>query len=277
MSFLCIGGNVGMWGILIGIAIYAIALVILIGKEGMREYNTKIVWTKEEVEKVKGASIMGWKLLIVVIFLVGAALLGYCSLHKMPDKDQLSQQNGIVTKITESGDGTLEVYLQNHQKPYVIPNDAKRLLDQKKLEATKQTKTEISILYRSEKGLLKKEQTSVIYDLKRAKKQLLAYEEYQQSYLSMNHLWVEISLMLFTIAILSMGLLLYAKKNPEMYKVICIMKPEKAIRPTLAQKVSREVDDILTKNLESENGRVDAGYYGKIRRTFKNSEDKKQD
>lgn len=266
-----------MWGILIGIVIYAVALVILIGKEGMREYNTKIVWTKEEVEKIKDASIMGWKLLIVVIFFVGAALLGYGFLHTIPDKNQLSQKKGIVTKITESGAGTVEVYLQNDREPYVIRNDAKRLLDQKKLAASKQTKTEISILYRSEKGLLKKGQTLVIYDLKRAQKQILAYEDYQKSYTDINHLWVEISLMLFTIAILSLGLLLYAKKNPEMYKVICIMKPEKAIRPTLAQKVSREVDDILTKNLEPENGRVDAGYYGKIRRTFKNSEDKKQD
>lgn len=266
-----------MWGILIGIAIYAVAMVVLIGKEGMREYNSKTVWTTEEIDKIKGSAVMGWKLLIVIVFLAGLGLLGYHFLNEMPSKDELSQHNGIVSKITDSGTGTVEFSFKDQKEMYVIRNDEKRFLDRKKLEKMKTTEECINILYRKEKSFLQQDQVYAVYDVKTEKDSILTYEDYEQFQTNMNYLWLQTSFMLFTIAILSAAILIYAKKNPKVYKIICIMKPEKAIKPTLSQKVSREVDDILTKNLEPKNGRIDAGYYGKLPKIFKNSDEKEQD
>ena len=50
-----------MWGMIAAAVIYVAAIGIIIGREGMRHSRTHTEWTMEEIEKVKGSAVMGWK------------------------------------------------------------------------------------------------------------------------------------------------------------------------------------------------------------------------
>lgn len=139
-----------MWGIIAAAVIYAVAIGFNVGKEGMRQNRNHTEWTMEEIEKVKGSAVMGWKLLIVMLVIAGAALLVY---NRFFETDE-----------------------------------------------------------------------------------------------SLAFWWVQISCALFMAAAISIGLLFYAKKNPAIYKIICIMKPEKEIRPTVAQRVESGMKGIWEEN-----------------------------
>ena len=139
-----------MWGIIAAAVIYVAAIGIIIGREGMRHSRTHTEWTMEEIEKVKGSAVMGWKMLIGMLLLAGAALIAYS---------------------------------------YFVETDQ-----------------------------------------------------------DLRYCWIQISCALLTAAVISIGLLLYAKKKPEIYKIICIMKPEKEIRPTVAQRVEKGMKGIWEEN-----------------------------
>lgn len=139
-----------MWGMIAAAVIYAAAIGFNVGKEGMRQNRNQTAWTMEEIEKVKGSAVMGWKLLIVMLLIAGSALLMY------------------------------------------------------------------NRFFETDKAL--------------------------------GFWWVQISCALFTAAVISIGLLFYAKKNPAVYKIICIMKPEKEIRPTVAQRVESGMKGIWEEN-----------------------------
>ncbi|MDO4941886.1 MAG: hypothetical protein Q4E73_03465 [Lachnospiraceae bacterium] len=139
-----------MWGMIAAAVVYAVAIGFNVGKEGMRQNRNRTEWTMEEIDKIKGSAVMGWKLLIAMLLIAGAALL--------------------------------------------------------------------------------------------------VYEHFFETDKALGFWWIQISCALFTAAVISVGLLLYAKKNPTIYKIICIMKPEKEIRPTVAQRVESGMKGIWEEN-----------------------------
>lgn len=79
------------------------------------------------------------------------------------------------------------------------------------------------------------------------------------------YIFLQVACGMITMGILAVILLLYAKKNPKAYRIICMSKTERGIKPTLAQKVAKEIDQILEENLVDDSTKVDAGYYGKFK------------
>jgi heme/copper-type cytochrome/quinol oxidase subunit 2 len=174
-----------MWGIIAAVVISLIAGIITVGKEGMREYHTQSVWTDEEVDRVKGIYVFGWRLVTVVLLAVGILLFVY------------------------------RYYLGNPEHTIGMGD----------VEMTR-------------------------------------------------YVCLQAGCAMITFAVLAAGLLLYAHKNPKVYRIICMTKNEIGIKPTLAQKVSNGIDEMLDSTFDRKEDKIDAGYYGKYKEVLKNRDKK---
>lgn len=264
-----------MWGVLIAGVIYGIAIILNIGREGLQEYYSHSVWTSEEVERVKKASVFGWRLFVAISAIAGIVLLGYVFLHKVPEEEQLLKREGIVTNITESGSGDREIHLKK-EGDFVITNRIKSLLAEEELEKCRQQERSVEVLFQSQKQFLNGTKKTV-YGLKAEGEVLLSYGKAKAAEEKMQNIWIQISYGMFTVAGISVFLLLYAKKNPKVYKIICLMKGEKGIKPTVSQKIEQHIDKMLSSDNRSKKPEINAGYYGKYHKKLKNEANKKQD
>lgn len=179
-----------MWGILTAIIICAVAVFATAMKEGMRQYRTKSVWTDEEVDRVKGVYILGWKLVAACLIVFALLLLGY------------------------------RHYISNPVHAHFAG------------------KADVAWLC---------------------------------------YVCLQFACAMVTFAVFAIGLLLYAKKDPRAYRIICMTKAEKEIRPNLTQVVEKGMSTILEDALDSKEDKVNAGYYGKYKEVLKNREKDKQD
>lgn len=265
-----------MWGVLIAGIIYGVAIVLNIGREGLQEYHSNSKWTDEEIEQVKAASVFGWKMFIAVSIIMGMLLLGFAISQKVPEREKLIEDVGLVTKISESDNGDVIFWLDDEKEILKIKH---RLCDQLDLGGLKKAceqKTGVIVLS-DEKGKLQKDAGRNVYDITTSKNgTLLSYETVMREEGRKTNLWIQIACAIFTIGAASIGVLMYAKHNPEAYKIICLMKGEKGIRPTVSQKVEQYIDNILTSEEQTKGREISAGYYGKYREKMRNSDTKKQ-
>mgnify|MGYP007110312231 FL=1 len=265
-----------MWGILIASGIYGIAIILNIGREGLQEYHSNSAWTDEEVEKVKEASVFGWKLFVIISFVLGGLMLIYAYIQKIPEQSQLLQDMGIVTKITESGSRDVTVMLDYDEHTFVIERGLVKKLDLDGLKLCRDTQKQVQILSEEGSGFSRKGQ-KVVYEIKMGKTSLLSYAQVKKEEEKMSGIWIQMTCGMFTIGILSVFVLVYAKKNPKAYKVICLMKGEHGINPTVAQKVEQYIDNMLSSYHTPKKDEISAGYYGKYRDKLKNRRSRTQD
>ena len=265
-----------MWGILIASGIYGIAIILNIGREGLQEYHSNSAWTDEEVEKVKEASVFGWKLFVIISFVLGGLMLIYAYVQRMPEQSQLLRDTGIVTKITESGSGDVTIMLDYDEHTFVIERGMAKKFDLDGLKLCKDTKKQVQILSEEGNGFSRKGQ-KVLYEIKTGKTSLLSYAQVKKEKEKMSGIWIQMACGMFTIGILSVFVLVYAKKNPKAYRIICLMKGERGIKPTVSQKIEQAIDNMLSSYHTPKKDEISAGYYGKYRDKLKNREGITQD
>ncbi len=239
-----------MWGIIIAIILYAVGILVIVGKEGIRETKSNTEWTEEELAKMQGASVMGWRLLAILLIIMGAGVLYYSHMTAIPGEKNLEKVTGIATTVEKNhGTGDVRILLSTDEKEYVLSNAISRKLDLNQVEAIKEQ--EINIGYMEKKELFSKKEAYQIYVLQCDGKEILSYEMAKGNADQMAGVWKELSMFFFAAAVITILILLYAHINPKVYKIICIYKPEKGIKPTVGQRLEQEIGGIWENSFKS--------------------------
>lgn len=249
-----------MWGILVAAIIYGVAIILNIGREGLQEYHEQSPWTEEEVNRIKGGAVAGWVMFIAASMVVGLLLTGYTMWQKPPEKKELLEYAGVLEEISENKNGDL--ILKIDEDEFVVKNKDKKFVSRDELDE----KENIRIFADEKDRVYEVEEVS-------AGTKILEHEAVASEENHMRYLWMQIAYGMFTVSGLSIVVLLLAKVNPKVYKLICLMKGEWGLKPTVSQQIEYKMEKMLKNNVYSKKTEKTISYYGKIRNNLEKNED----
>lgn len=239
-----------MWGIIIAVIIYALGILVVVGKEGIRETKSNTVWSEEELNKMKGASVMGWRLFALILIVMGVGVLFYSKSTAVPVQEELTMVRATADHVTKDrASGDIKITFLDDDKTYQIPNAYRVKAQEEKILST--TGKQVEILYGVRTQAFEKTKKYCIYSYQADGQMLLSYDTVKESDGRMAGVWKQLALFFFTAAGITLAVLLYAHVNPKVYKIICIYKPEKGIKPTVGQTLEREIGGIWEHNFKS--------------------------